>query len=56
MGLLLQCKEGGVSMNNGRHVRHESTVERKLDKIIELLEKQNKYQLMLHDMLLGEEE
>ena len=29
-------------MNNGRHVRHESTVERKLDKIIELLEKQNK--------------
>lgn len=28
-------------MNNGRHVRHESAVERKLDRIIELLEELN---------------
>jgi len=31
-----------MSMRNGRYQRHEGTVERKLDRIIELLEKQNK--------------
>jgi len=29
-------------MNNGKYTKHESAIERKLDKIIELLEKQNK--------------
>ncbi len=29
-------------MNNGKYIKHESAIERKLDKIIELLEKQNK--------------
>jgi len=30
-------------MNNGKYTKHESAIERKLDKIIELLEKQTSY-------------